>query len=74
MSNKLMNGQLSRDQVFQACEALGIDPHQVRSIYIEHDHVELELFELNDEGRRFFANPDKPEDGYKKYRTTLKVI
>lgn len=73
MSNKLMNGQLSRDQVFQACEALGIDPHQVRSIYIEHDHVELELFELNDEGQRFFTDPGG-KDGYKKYRTILKVI
>lgn len=63
---------ITREQLFKACEALGIDENQTRSIHITADKVEVEFFEFNENGERFFTDPDG-KNGYAKYTATIKV-
>ena len=40
---------LTRAQVINACEALGLDPNHVKEIHLVPDRVEVELFAIHPE-------------------------
>lgn len=41
--------RLTRDQVINACEALGLDPNHVKELHLTVDRLDVELFAIHPE-------------------------
>ena len=63
---------VDRGKIFKVCEVLGLDIWQIKSIRIEGDEIQLEIFELDEDGNRFFTDREG-RGGYAKYSETIKV-
>jgi hypothetical protein len=63
---------VDRGKIFKVCEILGLDIWQIKSIHIEADAIDLVIFEFDEDGNRFFTDPEGKE-GWAKYTATIKV-
>lgn len=74
----IANKAISRSQVIDAIESLGLDPTATLELHFEHDKITITAFLKDIEERRVFGSPDAvaPDDdpaGFLKHTYTVRI-